>query len=248
MMKGLWKLTVIESKLFLRQPTAIFFTLAFPIILLAVFGAIYGNEPSEFFGGHGYIDTVCPAFIGLVMAMTGFTSIPGTVASYRERGVLRRLRASPIRSNTILLAWIMVYTFVTLLSVALMLLFGRIAFGLRFEGAMGSVILFAIISMVSVFSLGFIIASLAPTVRTAETVGMAIYFPMIFLSGATIPVQTMPDTLLKITNILPLTHIVKLMQGLWFGDRWQNYIINIGVIVGLAIVGIFVSAITFRWE
>jgi ABC-2 type transport system permease protein len=248
MMKGLWKLTVIESKLFLRQPTAIFFTLVFPIILLAVFGAIYGNEPSEFFGGHGYIDTVCPAFIGLVMAMTGFTSIPGAVASYRERGVLRRLRASPIRSNTILLAWVMVYTFVTLLAVALMLLFGRIAFGLRFEGVMGSVLLFAIISMISVFSLGFIIASLAPTVRTAETVGMAIYFPMIFLSGATIPVQTMPDTLLKITNILPLTHIVKLMQGLWFGDSWQNYLINISVIVGLAIVGIFVSAITFRWE
>ena len=224
-MKGLWKLTVIELKLFLRQPTAIFFTLAFPIILLATFGAIYGNEPSDFFNGHGYIDTVCPAFIGLVMAMTGFTSIPGAVASYRERGVLRRLRASPIHSNIVLLAWIMVYTFVTLLAVALMLLFGRIAFGLRFEGVMGSVILFAIISMVSVFSLGFIIASLAPTVRVAETVGMAIYFPMIFLSGATIPVQVMPDTLTKITNILPLTHIVKLMQGLWYGNFRNHFLL-----------------------
>jgi len=131
---------------------------------------------------------------------------------------------------------------------ALMLLFGRITFGLRFDGVIGSVILFAIISMVSVFSLGFIIASLAPTARTAEAVGMAIYFPMIFLSGATIPVQVMPDTLTKITNILPLTHIVKLMQGLWFGDYWQNYLVNIGVIVGLAVVGVFVSTITFRWE
>ncbi len=247
-MKGLWKLTFVEAKLFLRQPTAIFFTLAFPIILLAVFGAIYGNEPTEFFGGHGYIDTVCPAFIGLVIAMTGFTAIPGTVASYRERGVLRRLRASPIHSNTVLLAWIIVYTSITLLAVALMLLFGRIAFGLRFEGAMGYVVLFAVISMVSVFSLGFIIASVAPTVRTAETVGMAVYFPMIFLSGATIPIQTMPDTLKKIIQVLPLTHVVKLMQGLWFGDRWQDYLISIGVIIGLAVVGIIVSALTFRWE
>ncbi|MCK5156364.1 MAG: ABC transporter permease [Spirochaetales bacterium] len=73
--------------------------------------------------------------------------------------------------------------------------------------------------------MGFIIASLAPTVRVAETVGMAIYFPMIFLSGATIPVQVMPDTLTKITNILPLTHIVKLMQGLWYGNFRNHFLL-----------------------
>ena len=67
-MNQLLKLTAVEIKLFLRQPAALFFTLAFPIILLGLFGAIYGNEPSDFFGGHGYVDTICPAFIGLVIA------------------------------------------------------------------------------------------------------------------------------------------------------------------------------------
>ena len=119
-MKPFVKLTVIELKLFLREPAALFFTLVFPILLLAVFGAIYGNEPSDYFGGHGYVDTVCPAFIGLVIAMTGFTSIPGVVASYRERGVLKRLKASPVKAKTVLASWVVVYTLVTIFGAGLM--------------------------------------------------------------------------------------------------------------------------------
>ena len=247
-MKSLLKLSIIELKLFLRQPAALFFTLIFPILLLAVFGAIYGNEPSEFFGGHGYVDTICPAFIGLVMAMTGFTSIPGAVAAYRERGVLRRLRASPVGASTVLIAWIIVYTIVTIIGAVLMLIFGRIVFGLRFGGTWWLVAIFAVVSMVSLFALGFIIASLSPNVRTAETVGMAIYFPMIFLSGATIPVQVFPTTLRKAVQVLPMTQIVEFMQGLWFGELWTEYLVNLAVISGLAIVGVIVSALTFRWE
>jgi ABC-2 type transport system permease protein len=246
--KQLWKLSIVEIKLFLRQPAALFFTLAFPIILLGLFGAIYGNEPSDFFGGHGYVDTICPAFIGLVIAMTGFTSIPGTVSSYREKGVLRRLKASPIKAGTILAAWVLVYTVVTVFGAGLMLIFGRITFGLRFHGSWPLVIIFAVLSMLSTFAFGFIIASLAPNVRTAETVGMAIYFPMIFLSGATIPAQVFPEAINKVAQVLPMTHIVRLLQGVWFGGAWTEYWVNILVIIGLAIIGIVVSSLTFRWE
>lgn len=247
-MKASWKLVIVEIKLFLRQPTAVFFTMLFPILLLGVFGAIYGNEPTDFFNNNGYVDTVCPAFIGLIMAMTGFTIIPGVVASYRERGVLKRLRASPISANTVLFTWITVYTVVSVLAVILMVIFGKLVFDVRFAGSWGLVILFGIISMVSTFSLGFIIAGLAPSVRTAEAVGMGIYFPMIFLSGTTIPVEVMPETLRQVTLALPLRHVVKLMQGLWFGGQWQDYWVNIVVIVGLAGIGVLVSALTFKWE
>jgi ABC-2 type transport system permease protein len=247
-MKSFIKLSEIELNLFLREPAALFFTLVFPIILLVVFGSIYGNEPSDYFGGYGYVDTVCPAFIGLVIAMTGFTSIPGVVASYRERGVLKRLKASPVKANTVLAAWVLVYTLVTVLGAGLMLTVGKIAFGLRFLGKWYLVTLFSVLSMVSTFSLGFIIASLAPTVRTAETVGMAIYFPMIFLSGATIPIQTFPDGLRKGAQLLPMTHIVALLQGVWFGGKIPDHLVNIAVITGLAVVGVIVSAATFKWE
>ena len=129
-----------------------------------------------------------------------------------------------------------------------MLVVGRLAFGLRFAGRWYFVVLFALLSMVSIFALGFIIASLAPTVRTAETVGMAIYFPMIFLSGATIPVQVFPEGLQKGIQVLPMTHIVRLMQGMWFGAPVGTHTTNILVITGLAVVGAIVSALTFKWE
>ncbi|MBT3271754.1 MAG: ABC transporter permease, partial [Spirochaetales bacterium] len=235
-------------KLFLREPAALFFTLIFPILMLVVFGAIYGNEPSEFFGGFGYVDTIGPAFIGLVIAMTGFTSIPGVVASYRERGVLKRLKASPVSSATLLTAWIVVYTLVTVIGSGLMLVVGRLAFNMQFPGKWYLVAAFAVLSMISIFAVGFVIASLAPTVRTAETTGMAIYFPMIFLSGATIPVQVFPEGLRKGIQFLPMTHIVELLQGIWFGNPVSDFLINIFVITGLALVGVAVSAATFRWE
>ena len=247
-MKSFLKLSVIELKLFLREPAALFFTLIFPIILLVVFGSIYGNEPSDFFGGYGYVDTICPAFIGLVIAMTGFTSIPGVVASYRERGILKSLKASPVKAPTVLASWVVVYALVSIFGAGLMLLAGKIVFGLRFSGKWYLVVLFSVLSMVSTFSLGFIIASLAPTVRTAETTGMAIYFPMIFLSGATIPIQIFPDGLKAFARVLPMTHIVELLQGVWFGERISDHLINIAVIAGLAVIGVIVSAITFRWE
>jgi ABC-2 type transport system permease protein len=247
-MKSFIKLATLELKLFGREPSALFFTLVFPILLLAVFGAIYGNEPSDFFGGRGYIDTICPAFIGLIIAMTGFTAIPGVVSAYREKGVLRRLRASPIRSSTVLSAWILVYSLVTALGSLLMLLFARIVFSLRFSGNPLYILLFTVMSIISIFSLGFIIASLAPSVRTAETIGMAVYFPMIFLSGATIPVQIFPETLQKIVQFVPLTHVVRMMQGLWFGNPLRDYLLNIAVIAGLGVLGVLASALTFKWE
>jgi ABC-2 type transport system permease protein len=246
--KGYLKLSITELKLFLRQPLAIFFTVLFPLLLLGIFGVIYGNEQTDFFGGHGYIDTMAPAFIGLIAAMTGFTSIPGVVASYREKGVLRRLKASPVSSRTVLFSWITVYIFTTLVAVAVMITFSTLVFGLRFHGNALQVALFSILSMISVFSLGFVIASLSPTVRTAEAVGMGIYFPMILLSGTTLPIQMMPDTLKKMIAFLPLTHVVQLLQGSWFGSPWQDNALNLGVICGMAVVGIFVSSATFRWE
>lgn len=71
---------------------------------------------------------------------------------------------------------------------------------------------------------------------------------IIFLSGATIPLQVFPEGLRKGVQVLPMTHIVELLQGIWFGNPVSEYLINIVVIAGLAVVGVIVSAATFRWE
>lgn len=102
-MRGLWKLTLMEAKLFLREPFAAFFTLAFPLMMLFIFGSIYGNEPTPFFNGRGSVDVSVPRYMAMIIASVGMLSIAITLSVYRERGVLRRYRATPLRPQTIAL-------------------------------------------------------------------------------------------------------------------------------------------------
>lgn len=247
-LRGLGKLTLVEGKLFLREPEAVFFTLVFPLLLLFVFGGIYGNEPTPFFGGFGFVDTTVPAYAAIILGITGLLSIPSAVAGNREKKVLRRLRAAPVRPETILGAWVGVYLVLSLLGALLLVLAGVVVYKLRFAGDVLSVLMAFVLSALSFFALGFAIAGLARTVRIATTVGMALFFPMMFLSGATIPWEVLPDTMRSLGKFLPLTHVVQLLQGLWLGEPWGEQLVHLGVLLGTLAVGVIISARTFRWE
>ena len=249
-MRGLWKLTVMQFKLYLREPAAFFFSLAYPALLLLLFGFIYGNEPApEFWGRNfGTVDASVPAYTGIIIGTVAFMGIPIETAVNRESGVLRRYRATPMRPLTYLAASIVVYMVVALLGMTLLILIGQLVFGLRFAGLWSSVLAAFILCSLAFYSLGYLIASLAPTARIAQTVGMVIFFPIMFLSGAGMPLQLLPENMRQISNYLPLTYLVRLIQGLWFGDPWRDLWLPTLVMVGLLLIGSVVSARIFRWE
>lgn len=247
-MRGFKKYLLIEFKLFQREPEAFFFTLIFPLFLLLIFGSIYGNKPTPFFGGHGTVDVSVPAYIAIIIGITGLMNIPMSVANEREKGILKRLRATPIHPQTILMGWVIMYFIVTMVGALLLIIAGKIIYNLRFEGSIINVFLAFTLSTLSFLSLGFVIASVAPTARTANIVGMIMFFPMMFLSGATFPMQMMPETIRQISRFLPLTYVVQLLQGLWFGELWADHLPRVIILFGLLITGVFISAKTFRWE
>ncbi|MEA3453950.1 MAG: ABC transporter permease [Candidatus Caldatribacteriota bacterium] len=247
-MRGFKKYLLIEFKLFQREPEAFFFTLIFPLFLLIIFGSIYGNQPTPFFNGHGTVDVSVPAYIGIIIGITGFMNIPISVATEREKGILKRLRATPIRPLTILLGWVSMYFIVTGVGALLLIIAGKIIYNLRFGGSIINIFLAFTLSTLSFLSLGFVIASVAPTARTANIVGMIIFFPMMFLSGATFPSQMMPVVVRQISRFFPLTYVVELLQGLWFGELWADHLSGVIILLGILIMGIVVSAKTFRWE
>ncbi len=247
-MRGIRKLFLIEFKLFLREPEAFFFTLIFPLIMLFVFGSIYGNEPTEYFGGRGMVDVSVPAYMGIIIAVTGLMGIPISVATDREKKVLRRLRATPVRPLTILSAWVAVYFIVTLLGAGLLIAAGKIVYNLRFPGSFASVLLAFTFSILCFLALGFMIASLAPTGRSANIVGMVLFFPMIFFSGATIPWQELPRSVQVVGYVLPLTHVVQLLQGLWFAEAWSEHLLKVAILAATLIIGVGISVKVFRWE
>lgn len=247
-MRGFWKLTWTEVKLFLREPMAAFFTLAFPLMMLFLFGSIYGNKPTPFFGGYGSVDVSVPAYTAMIIATSGLLSLTISMASYREQGILRRLRATPLRPQAILGAQVIVIFLITLLGIVLLVIAGRLVYGLRFEGNPFNVLAAFVLSSMSFFALGFVLAGLLPTARTAQIVVMVLFYPMIFLSGATIPREVLPESIRQFAQVLPLSHVVTLLRGLWMGDSWGKYLWETVILVTLLIVGVVVSSKTFRWE
>jgi ABC-2 type transport system permease protein len=247
-MKSLLKMTWMEAKLFLREPVGAFFTLVFPLMMLFLFGSMYGNKPVPEFGGRGTIDISVPAYTAMIIATTGLMGLTITMAAYRENGVLRRLRTTPISPLVILTALVIVLFSMTAFGMLLLVVAGKLVYGLHFEGNVLSVLAGFILCSLSFFALGFVLAGLMPNARTAQVVGMVLLYPMLFLSGAGYPRELLPEAIKKISSFLPLTYVVNLLRGLWIGEAWGSHVLNVAVLVGILILGVVISAFTFRWE
>jgi ABC-2 type transport system permease protein len=247
-MRGFGTLLWTEFKLIAREPYSTFFTIAFPLLMLFLFGAIYGNKPTPFFGGLGFVDVMVPAYIGMIIATTGMLSLTIGVASDREQGLLRRLRVTPLKPLAFLTAKVAVLFLLTALGMILLLIAGKIVYQMHFPAQPLNVLIAFVLSCSSFFALGFVIAGIMPTSRAAQIVSMVLYYPMLFLSGSTIPAQILPPGVRSFGRALPLTPVVNLMQGMWKGDAWSVHGSELIYLAVMFVVGLLVSAKTFRWE
>jgi ABC-2 type transport system permease protein len=242
------KLSIIQFKLFLREPLAFFFTIIFPVALLLLFGAIWGNEPGSAGPGnpHGYIDSEVPALTGLIIATIALMSLPIATAAAREHKLLRRYRATPLSPAIYLAADVTVYFFIALAGLALLVLTGKLVFDMHVAGNKLSIVAGFLLSTLSFIAGGYLIASLAPSERSAQIIGQFIYFPMMFLSGATMPLAILPKNIRQVSEWLPLTHVVRLLQNLWYGEGWDMTAVI--VLLALLVIGTILSTRFFRWE
>lgn len=247
-MRGFRKLTLVNLKLYLREPIATFFTLAFPPLMVVLFGAMYGNDPTPMFGGYGSMDVSMPGYTAMILGTVGFLGVPITISGYRESGVLRRFQATPMQPLTYILADIVANLITTLLGMMGLVIIGWLLYRVQFEGQVMAVILAVVFCGLAMFSIGYLIAGLAPGARTAQVVGMVIFYPMMFLSGASIPLEVMPETIQRIADFLPLTYVVRLLRGLWFGDAWGEHLLETAVLAGVLLVCTALAARFFRWE
>jgi ABC-2 type transport system permease protein len=140
------------------------------------------------------------------------------------------------------------YLMVALLGMVILVVTGKLVFGLRIAGSWLDVLAAFVLCALAFYSVGYLVASLAPTARLAQVVGMVVFFPMMFLSGAGLPLQLLPEGLRRVSDFLPLTYVVRLLQGLWFGDAWSRLWLPVLVLVGILLVGTVASARLFRWE
>ena len=238
----------IEFKLMLRNFMTVFFSLVFPIMMLAIFGGMYGNVPSKSMNGFGAVDVMVPSYICMVIAVSGIMSLPMTIAQYREKKILKRFMASPISPMDILYSQVFVNFIMTVAGMIVLMVVGFVAFDLHFNGNVLWAILSFILITLSIFSLGLLIAGVSPDGKTANVISYLIYFPMLFLSGAAIPIEIMPKAIVTISKFLPLTYGVDLLKGVWLGQDSTKYLLDIVVLAGILILCSFVSLKAFKWE
>ncbi|MEX1376171.1 MAG: ABC transporter permease [Eubacteriales bacterium] len=247
-MKLLFKTTMVEWKINLRNFVNVFFSLIFPVMMMLLFGSIYGNDPSQYYGGHGSVDTSTAGYICMVISVSGLMTLPITLSQYRERKILKRFMATPIRPFDILVSQLIVNAIVSLMGTVLLIAIGILVFDLKFFGNVLEVIAAMLLITLSIFSLGLFIAGVTKNAKSALAISYVVYFPMLFLSGATLPLQFMPEAIVTASKFLPLTYGVELLQGLWLGGSMGDYLLPIGVLSGLFVLFGGISLMVFKWE
>ena len=249
-MRGLLQLTWLEIKIFLREPLGAIGTLVVPVILFLVVGRAInrgGAAAPRSTGGLEFFASGLPVMVSLFMAIGAVTSLVAIIAIYREGGILKRLRATPLRPYTILSAHVLAKMLFMAITLALMVLAGRRFYPPGLQAPVVSFALAVLFSTLSILSMGFVIASLVRTARFAQPVGALIFYPMIVLSGLFVPVDALPPGLQIVARFLPLTYIVSLLRGIWMGESWFAHLGDVAALAIAGVVFVALSARVFRW-
>jgi ABC-2 type transport system permease protein len=249
MLRGLTKLTWIEIKIFMREPLGAIGTIVIPVLVFLVLGRVanFKSAPSTLVVS-GYSGSGLPALVALLIAISAVLSLVTIISIYREGGILKRLRATPLRPQTILTAQVLVKLILTAATVALMLLAGKRYFPPGVHVPWFSFTLALLITTCSILSIGFLIASIVPTARFAQPIGAIVLYPMLGLCGLFVPLSYLSPPLQAAARALPLTYAVNLLEGIWRGDPWSAHLGDLAALTVAFILCTALSAKVFRWE
>jgi ABC-2 type transport system permease protein len=249
MLRGLWKLTWLEIKIFVREPLGFVGSIGVPVIVFVVLARALGSPASRSSSDvPRFVSSDLPIFAGLLITASVVLSLITIMAIYREGGILKRLRATPLRPHTILAAHVIVKVIFTAVTLAAMVLLGRRFYPIEAGVPLVSFTLALLLSTVCLLSFGFLIASVVPTARFAQPLGALVLYPMLGLSGLFVPLDSMSPVIRAVARALPLTYAVSLLRGIWHGEGWSGHIGDVAVLALMCLVFTAASAKVFRWE
>src|SRR6202166_1048067 len=196
MLRGLWKLTWIEIKIFLREPLGALGTIGIPVLVFLVVGRVVGRKlPPASLAASNFIGVGLPVLASILIAIGAVLSLVTIISIYREGGILKRLRATPLRPQTILTAHVIVKLILTAATLSLLVVAGKRYYPAGVHAPFLSFAIALLISTWSILSIGFVIASIVPTARFAQPIGAIIFYPMFGFAGLFTPVASFPPLL-----------------------------------------------------
>lgn len=235
-----------ELLLFSRDFFGFFFTLVFPVMMLLLFGGIYGNEPVYDGADVGMMDISVPAYSVMIMGVTGLMSLPLTLSGYKEKKVYKRFDATPVGKKSIIAAQVFVNLIMTLIGIGVLLTVGILVYHIQIKGGLFSICIGVLFSIAAMFSMGFLFTAICRDLKSTSLLCYLFYFIMLFLSGATMPDMLFPDTIKKISNLLPMTYAVDLMQGVFSGDDLSLHGTELLILGLLTVVFTVIGAFLYK--
>jgi ABC-2 type transport system permease protein len=241
------KILITETKLLLREPAAFFFSILLPVGLMLVLGSIPAfQRPSPDLGGQRLIDNHFPAMMTMLAVMTlAFAIIPGTLALYRDKGVLRRMSTTPVHPGRLLGAQLLINAVVAVIATLLMIVLGGLVHDVPVPGQLAGFVLAFVLGCASLFAIGLVIAAVAGP-KSAPVIGNVIMFPLMFVGGVWMPRETMPEVLRRIGDFLPVAPFGQAMRDTWAGGPPQ--LVHLVVMAVTLLVAGGLAIRLFRWE
>ena len=235
-MTGLAKLSIVELKLFLRDRASLFFVLLWPSGTLLLFGLIY----------HGSIGFLAALTVSISLGMVGLFTVPSYLARDRELGILRRLSTTPAHPAILLIAQLAIHLLMALISAALVIGIGHIAFAIEVPKNLLGFLAALILGAAALISVGLLIAAVVPNSRAAAAIGPLVFWASLFFAGVWLPRSQMPELLGRISDYTPLGATSQMLQATWAGGAPQP--LQLAAMGAITLLLGVAAARLFRWE
>ena len=237
-----WKQYRLERRMFWRNPSAAFFNFVLPLLFLIGGGAIlHGNQHD--------LNKLVPAIAGMSVMSTTFTALAYNIVFLRERGVLKRIRGTPLPTSSYFGGVAANAVTNTALQIAIVVLAGRIFFGIGWPRDWGELIVFVVVGVVCLAALGVAFAHVIPNFESTAAYVNAVFLPVVFISFYVFDTKSAPALLRKIADALPLKPLIEGLYGAMVtGSSLSSNLGALAVMGGWGVVGLGFAVRGFAWE
>ena len=241
-LKNTWALTLSRMRLAMRNRAFLFFSLITPLALLFIYMAIFRRLGTQ----------AVPYLLSMVMALTvmgTFWGLSVQLVTFREQGILRRFRVTPVGASAMLASSLLSNYFLTLPTIAIEFYLARSLFHMGGMGNVLSVFVLVTVGTVTFASLGLIVASVTNTMHETQIINQIIWFIFLGISGATVPFPSLPVSVQRVAVFLPATYLVSGLQRAMIEHTGvENLGTYLASLIGCALIAFVIAAQLFRWE
>ena len=237
-----WRQYRLERRMFWRNPTAAFFGFLLPLLLLAMFGAVFSGQQKD-------LDVIVPGIAAMSVMSTTFSALAFNVTFLREQGVLKRMRGTPLPSGAYLAGIAANAVTNAAVQITLVVLAGRVFFGIGWPKDWIELVVFLVAGVVGLAALGVAWSHVIPNFDAAPAFTNIVFLPVIFISGVFFDADKAPKFLTDIAEALPLIHLIDGLSGAMVtGQGLSHHWSDLAVLAVWSAVGIFLAVRGFSWE